>query len=466
MKKIVIYCYLILVTTIVIVSCRNQYGIYDNWPEWPTPSSPEIELVTVTDADGNELSSVNAGSQIKTYVKVSDEYNDLVSVEMTCTLNKATINMQTKAVDGRDAEVLFDMLVPFSPYMDDGAKVGFRITVRNNYKGETVYELPEESQLTVLRPEIPEKLYLVDCVGNVMEMFPEDDNQDIYTTVGDVSAVMHDFKIASKVNGSEIDYSGLVWGSTGGVTGIVYTEDSDPISVDVPSGDIPKSYSINVYSFAVSFALAPLVISRDDFSVSEYPGYLSKEVILTNSNDVVFEGFPACAQDITDRSFFSFVSGNQVKFTGQSGKYNLLYNEANGFIYIENKDMRYPDAMWVCGAGLGFAQKPYKKTIEWNWNKPSDYVFMNKVSDDVFEAIVFVDAGFGFKFFRKRGWGTEDEELSQNYTLLPEGVMSVGNNGWDDTGDCVEGPSFEGPGIYRMTINLNDKIMSLVRLVE
>lgn len=464
MKKIIVYSYMLFVAAIAIVSCRNQYDVYDNWPEWPTPSSPEVGIVSVTDADGNDLSSVNAGSRIRAYVEVFDRYNDLVSVEITCTLNGTAVNMQTKAIEGRNAEASFDMLIPFSPYMDDGAKVGFRITVCNNYKGETVYELPEEKQLTVLRPEMPEKLYLVDCSGNVVEMLPEEDNPDIYTTVGDVSAVMHVFKIASRVSGSEIDYSGLVWGSIGGETGIVYTDVSDPISVDIPYGDIPESYSINVYSFAVSFALAPLKISRDDFSVSEYPGYLSAEVVLTNSNDVVFEGFPASAQDIIDRSFFSSVSGNQVKFMGQSGKYSLLYNETNGFIYIENKDMRYPDAMWVCGAGLGFAQKPYKKTIEWNWNKPSDYVFMNKVSDDVFEAIVFVDSGFGFKFFRKRGWGTEDEELSQNYTLFPDGVMAVGNNGWDDTGDCVEGPAFEGPGVYILRISLKDKIMSLERL--
>ena len=79
---------------------------------------------------------------------------------------------------------------------------------------------------------------------------------------------------------------------------------------------------------------------------------------------------------------------------------------------------------------------------------------------------VYANSSYGFKFFKKSNWGEEDEEWSSDYTLLPEGYMAVGDNGFGViTGDCIPGDKFPGPGIYELTIDIDAKTMTM-ELIE
>ncbi len=450
-------------------SCKTKIDKYDNWPEWPTPSNPVIENVEVTPVDDPSSNIVAAGRKVKASASVSDEFNELTSASVVFKVGEDEIGRSVMELSGNSAEVDFEAEVPFIANLDNGARVSVSLVANNNYRGETAYTLPEEESLTVNRPESPAMLFLVDADGEVFEMAKSESEDYLYETSDDVSAVAFPFKIAEKlVNGDEIDYAGMVWGTDAGKVSIVKSDDADGITITIPPGEAIKSYTLDIYSFMAAALFEPVLIEKSAMTASSYAGYIELEAELKNANEVVFEGFDGDVASIVNPGFFTPKSGNTVVFRGQTGSYKVLLEESSGFIYVEQRSARYPDAMWICGSGLGFGQEPYRARLQWNWSKPSDYVFMNKVGNDLFEAVVYAADGFGFKFFHQRNWANpangNKEEQSYNFTKLPEGVMIDLRNEWNDpVGDCGPGENFV-PGLYRLRIDMANKVITMTKL--
>lgn len=101
-----------------------------------------------------------------------------------------------------------------------------------------------------------------------------------------------------------------------------------------------------------------------------------------------------------------------------------------------------------------------------------EYRFCRKVSEGVFETVFFAEhqvdptaaepwrLTFGVKFMHQRTWG--NEEGSQNYTMPNSYLYSPSPN---DKGNFNGTDDFANlPGIYRFTINMNNKTTSFVKI--
>ena len=173
-----------------------------------------------------------------------------------------------------------------------------------------------------------------------------------------------------------------------------------------------------------------------------------------------------------DPTFFEVTGTNTVKFLGETGVYTVYYLPRLNYVFVEQTDAVYPNALWLVGVGMGPARTPGVKTSSWNWNSPLEYRFCRKVSEGVFETVFYANhevdptaaepwrLTFGVKFMHQRNWG--NEESSQNYAMPNSYLYSPSPN---DKGNFNGTAEFANlPGIYRFTIDINNKTTSFVKI--
>ena len=185
--------------------------------------------------------------------------------------------------------------------------------------------------------------------------------------------------------------------------------------------------------------------------------------------EVTFTGINNMTNGLSP-DYFEVTGTNKAKFLGETGMYKAYYHIAGDYLYIEPMPTTaLPEALWICGNGIGRPSQPYATTTSWNWNTPLDYVPCRRMSNGVYQATVYLEnadngegTGFGtcnFKFFHYRGWD-HGEETSVGYTVnapLKSSSESgnVGNWRGNDT-------TFKG--IYRITLDMNTKTTLVVKL--
>ena len=91
----------------------------------------------------------------------------------------------------------------------------------------------------------------------------------------------------------------------------------------------------------------------------------------------------------------------------------------------------------------------------------NNVLYCYKSADNVFQLTLYLANNFSFKFFKHRGWGEGDNEI----TTLPEDNITLttpflvaGKTG----GDFIPGPLFQ-PGVYLITLDLNNNTCALKR---
>ena len=466
MKTHEIYRAVLSLTTILVtVCCSDNIEKYYDWPEWPTPSSPTVQDVTIGPLAGSS-GEITAGQDIKIKATVTDLHNELETIGISASIGNRQIVNRTFETDGYEHLIDIDVKIPFIANMDSGEKINVNIAATNDIGGENVYAIPEDQQPVVMRPAIPSTIYMVNPAGENISMQLEPGEEYLYKSNQDISSFGNEFKIASALTEEgKPDYSLPVWGQTDGTIQTIYSENDGYIIAENTGDDEIGGYTFDTYSFSVASLYPAVTINAPSMVQSSYPGYKVAKEYLRFGNDVIFEGFGDIRTSINP-TFFTYRSDNRTTFTGINGEYDILLQESTGHIYIENRNMRHPDAMWICGTGLGFPQMPYVASIAWLWNTPSDYIFLKKAGNQAYTAIVYANSSYGFKFFKKSNWGEEDEEWSSDYTLLPEGYMAVGDNGFGViTGDCIPDDKFPGPGIYELTIDIDAKTITM-ELIE
>lgn len=458
MKISVQYIIIVCLSIFTFSSCEKTIDRPDQWPDWPNISQPKIENAKLTGP--NNESSINAGQSFKFTAYISDIYNDLVSMDLTISINNRIVFQEEVPLTGKEADVHIQGHLPFIANFTGPAVPVVKLTAINNeVGGKTEMILPEEDNITVNRPQTPDKLYVVDNLGQVFELFPIEGLEHDFITNDDLSDFGQSFKIAEKLSGgNKIDYTGTVWGTKDGEIISIGDESGSPILVS--SSEKVKKIAFNTYSFIVSGAAPAIIIDKGDFIVSTYEGYKSLNLSLSKGDELEFVGFGDDVSGILRPDFFINISENKANFDGQAGEYTLHYNESNGFVYIENPAKTFPDALWMDGTGLGFPQSPYIATSEWGWDKPTDYIFCKKTAEGVFEAVIYISPGFGFKFFTRKGWESSEypEYKAHNFTVTPSELIQPHKwtpETWDGNGDLTPGSAFT-PGVYKIEINVNE----------
>ena len=234
----------------------------------------------------------------------------------------------------------------------------------------------------------------------------------------------------------------------------------------------------NVYTFFVRGVEPSIPIDIVDFT--PHSAEFSKFTFsFTKGKEYRFLGFGGDITQMVRPEFFTDILEDRSYFDGLSGEYTLYYETAKKRMYIEDASATYPNLILFCGVGVGFPHPPYGAHTQWGFGVPKDCMYLKKVGEGVFEAVIYMAADFDFKMFVARGWVWQNntpppvadgifydsrwlaapyasELQAQDFTIGPRELLQA--HGWN--GDLNQGSSFV-PGVYKITVNINSTVRSI-----
>ncbi len=187
-------------------------------------------------------------------------------------------------------------------------------------------------------------------------------------------------------------------------------------------------------------------------------------LMLTKGSEVTFSGFDKSAAEMLQPEFFSVTGSGSATFLGLDGSYNIYY--ADGVLHIANPDMKFPETIWITGAGIGHP----KNKVQQGWSMDLPKIFMcNRVSDNAYRVTLRLDEGFDFKSFNRRSWDGDASFGSNIFTPYP--ASSIEKAFWIDgntgnshpTGDFISAWEFT-PGVYTLEFDVSKGTCCLIEL--
>jgi len=437
--------------------------------------------------------AITYGDSITLSVGVSDPLTPLSTLEIKVVVGDEIIATESVRTKGNSATYTQKYAVPFVAHMPQGAKVEVHLS-SINVEGTAKDTIIENTIAS--RPAIP-TIYLVTATKTV-ELKLTDAAKHIYTAEGLSLENQISFRLATKVNWlKKIDWANpdnLIFGwINGGVNLIDVTINNNIVST---TGDVIqladptlmgfKKITLDLYNFTIkgegdklmpatamninTFGTVELS-STDHLNVTTKESWKSNKMYLGKGTEMTISNL-ADVSNSMDPTFFEVTGTNTVKFLGETGVYTVYYLPRLNYVFVEQTDAVYPNALWLVGVGMGPARTPGVKTSSWNWNSPLEYRFCRKVSEGVFETVFYANhevdptaaepwrLTFGVKFMHQRNWG--NEESSQNYAMPNSYLYSPSPN---DKGNFNGTAEFANlPGIYRFTIDINNKTTSFVKI--
>lgn len=446
-----IYCLVLL----VLASCSTKDVLRPEWPEWPTVSKPKIENAVLRGING--ATTVHAGDVVQFSADVSDENNDLVSCQLLITMNDAEILNISEALQGRSAKIEKKITLPFVAGFENGT-LTVKLRVSNALaKTTTELTLDPAASVAVIRPETPDKLYLIDNNGKSFELIKSQGAAfGFQTGASDLAGIGTHFRIAEKLVNNAPDYSALVWGYSNGKISVVNDASSELIPVPSVGNYTIETISFDMLDFKVepTLTLTIDVNTADFFSIGGDYTQLDKELVPYAK--INFTGMGTDVINVLRPEFFKKLSGTKAKFMGPAALYNLKYNLNNKCLYLERpRDVFYPEVMYIVGTGAGFPRQPYTATLAWDFSFPHQWFLFRKTGASTFEAILYLDNTMGFKFYRGYGWAQE-EDTKNKYRLESDNYITK-----NDAGDIIPGPDFK-PGVFRISIDKGSEVITAV----
>lgn len=459
MKKI---HYFIFFAIIFIVSACQDTEFRTHYPD----STPTI-IASVLE------NSIQYGDSITLNVDITDP-NPLSTLEVKIAVSNKLIITESIRTKGNSANITKRYHIPFGVGMPDKEKVRVYLTAINveGFKAEQILDNTVGN-----RPPM-DKLYLIPATItsglNTRELILTDAANLIYSASGFEFPNSFDCYISTKKTAfGRVDWSGIVFGMKNGVIDIIKQGESS-IAVQDESLVNINSVTFDAINFeldVIGKLLEPLTEMDVNSDLTANPSSLlgadaaqfrGATIYFGKDVEVTFTGIANLANGLSP-DYFEVTGTNTAKFLGETGMYKAYYHIAGDYLYIEPMPtVAFPDALWICGTGIGRPSQPFATTTSWNWNTPLDYVPCRKVSDGVYQATVYLEnedntegTGYGtlnFKYFHYRGWD-HGEESSMQYTVEAPVRNSnesgnVGNWRGNDT-------SFSG--IYRITLDMNTK---------
>lgn len=438
--------------------------------------------------------AITYGDSITLSVGVSDPLTLLSTLSVKIVVGDEIIATEKIRTKGQEATYTQKYWIPFVARMPHGAAVEVHLTSENveGTKRDTII-----ASTIASRPAIP-SIYLSTPTSTVKMQLTDAVNH-IYTAEGLTFGNDISFRLATKVNRfNKIDWinpDNLIFGLVNGeislvdvtVVGSTTTVSGSMIKLYEPTLVGFKKITLDLYNFTIkgegdklmpattmninNFATVQLT-SIDHMNVAKKEDWKSTVMYLGEGTEMTITGLSDVA-NCMNPTFFEPTGTNTVKFLGKTGIYTVYFYPGLEYVFVEQPNAVYPDALWLVGVGAGPARTPGVKTNSWNWNSPLEYQFCRKISEGVFESVFYAEheieptaaepwrLTFGVKFMQQRGWG--GEEGSQNYQLPANGyLMSPSPN---DKGNFAGTPDFNNlPGIYRFRLDINKKISTFEKI--
>lgn len=450
-------------------------------------SMPRFDSVYVAE------DAIMYGDSISLTVGVSDPKTPLSTLEIKVVVGDEIIATESIRTNGLSSTYAKKYSIPFVAHMPQGANVEVHLSSINV---EGTHRDTILLNTVATRPAIP-TIYLVTPTSTITMLLTDSANH-IYTASGLSLTNDITFRLATKINRfKKIDWANpdnLIFGWINGginlvdvtIEGSTTTVTGDVIHLADPTLVGFKKITLDLFNFTVkgegdkllpattmntaSFTTLQMT-SVDHMNVATKEDWKSLKMYLGKNTEMTVSGVSDVANCL-DPTFFEVTGANTVKFLGETGIYTVYYLPRLDYVFVEQPDAVYPNALWLVGVGSGPARTPAIKTSSWNWNSPLEYHFCRKVSEGIFESVFYalheVDPTapepwrltFGVKFMQQRGWGNEIS--SQDYAMPNAYLYSPSPN---DKGNFNGTADFAGlPGIYRFTININTKTTSFVKI--
>ena len=369
--------------------------------------------------------------------------------------------------------------VPFGANMPEGEQVKVYLTATNVEGTTTDYIL---SGCVGHRPAI-ETLYIMPptieytALGKGKQMTQEDDRFVAYG-LGYPKSMQCLLAVVGTKFG-RVDWTHPVFGMLDGKLSLITQaqfESGEATAITIEDDQVESidTITFNPLTFALTYSgkVAQPVTSLDVMNdLAEEPAsitstsvrklYRGAKVYFAKDSEFTLTGVQnvetACNYD-----YMEWLGGDKVKWLGETGMYNTYYHLAGDYIVIEPlADMVYPDAMWLCGVGMGQPTATPEVTSGWGFDSPNQNFAARTVAPKIYQFTVYMkntpDAehlGFGsvnFKFFHQHGWG--GEEASTNYTI--SGLNIIASTEESNVGNWWSSDE-EFEGIYRITLNMNN----------
>ncbi|HEY3369521.1 MAG TPA: DUF5016 domain-containing protein [Prolixibacteraceae bacterium] len=450
-------------------ACSNE-DVVIRYPK----STPSIDTVKVAE------SVITYGDSIHLQVGVSDKVTPLSTLTVKVVTNNEVVKSEVIRTKGNHASIKRTYGVPFVANRPDNSPVKIYLT-STNVSGTQKDSIV--SSTIAKRPPITD-LYLVPDFGSGATIKLELANPDslIYKATDLLYSTSFNYKLATKIDKfKRIDWSGMVFGKVGDGIGLIDQTGESINATDATLVGISKfTFDAVKFTAKVGGKLLEPVTTLD--VIADLPlnpptliyntDFRGNNVYFGENVEVQFSG-SGITNDLANNispDYFEVTGTNKAKFLGKTGLYKAYYLTTANYLYIEPQpELLYPDALWVCGQGLGRPSKPYTTTSSWNWNSPLDYIPARLVSPGIYQITVYVQNTPGtdkwgtlnFKFFHKRGWWDGHEEWSTFYTVSPP-FYATGDEGV--VGNVVTLSTDIFDGVYRITLNQNDHTITSVKL--
>lgn len=458
---------------IFLVSCQQE-ELRVHFPA----SMPVFNSAKVTE------NAITYGDSITLNAEVSDPKTPLSTLEIKVVVNDVLIKKESIRTKGKNASYSTKYKIPFGPYMPDKDTVKVYLSSINveGTQHDTII-----SNTIASRPSIPTIWLVADT--KTVELPLVDAKNWIYSASGLTFGNNINFKLATKVNKfKKIDWTDPTNIIFGWVNNKLDFVNSSGASINLSDGTLVgfNKITVDLFNFTVKGEgdkLTPATTmdiskfsdvtlsSTDNLNVTTKETWKTAQMYLGEGTEMTISGVSDVSNGFTP-DFFEVTGTNTVKFLGKTGVYTVYYLPRLSYVFVEQPTAVYPDALWLDGVGFGPAHTPYVKTSSWNWNSPLEYKFCRKISDGIFDAVIYVEhvvddtapepwrLKFSAKFFNQRGWGGEVD--ARTFTM-PNDLLFAPTT--SDQGNFAGTDALVGKsGVYRFTINLNNKTTSFVKI--
>ena len=140
-------------------------------------------------------------------------------------------------------------------------------------------------------------------------------------------------------------------------------------------------------------------------------GYDFADITFNNGEEVSFSGIEASEMN---RDFFEIKDG-KAKFVGVSGTYKVQYFPAYNYVWLSNKDMTFPDCIYILGSGKWAApvydddNTPLWGDVAYNRDAPY-FVVAPKIAENTYKATMSMSTSNNdwrvlLEFYSDVNWG-------------------------------------------------------------
>ncbi|MBQ7209475.1 MAG: DUF5121 domain-containing protein [Paludibacteraceae bacterium] len=412
-----------------------------------------------------------------------------LTVMLTCGEQEKTKKISEKVVrtKGYAYDGSFRFEVPFLSGMTDGAPIRVYLTAENveGNKAQTVL-----TGCTGHSPSIP-TLYIMPptisytAIGKGKQMTKEGDVFAAYDLGFPKSFEFLLATVGTKFG--RIDWNQPVFGLVNGDISLITQEMFESgvataITIEDDERESIDTVKFNSVSFELTYGgkiAAPVSKIDINADLEEAPKYISSssvakkyrgaKIFLAQDSEVEIEGAVNVA-DAYNLDYMEYISGNKVKFLGETGMYYVSYKMEEDYLVVEPLyELTAPEVMYVCGVGLGHPSHTPSATSGWGFDSPDQNFVGRTIAPKVYQFTLYMKNGenadyddygsLNFKFFHQHGWG--GEEAGYNYQQVglniygspgitkKDGSTGNENGNWIATKDPID-------GVYRMTLDMNN----------